>query len=102
MTDWKHDLLDLRSRVAYSAMAVAMGLSTLIAGLSHAAYVVEATGTTEALAVTSESTSTPTSSPVVIQTAAIQTAVLPDSTIAAAEPAGLDMSIQHSRIDQWI
>jgi membrane-bound lytic murein transglycosylase D len=82
-------------------MAVAMGLSTLIAGLSHATYLVEATGTSDALAVTADSASTSTSWSV-----PLPIAVLPDSTIvavaAAAEPAGLDMSIQHSRIDQWI
>lgn len=98
MMSWKRTLVDLRSRMAFPALAIAMGLSTLIAGLDHAAFIVDATGTQDALAVVVDSTTVHDSS----SGAVAPVALLPDSAFAALVPAGLDTSIQHGRIDKWI
>jgi len=79
--DRRHVLSRAKSRVAYGSLAVAMGVSTLVAGLEHSTYVAHATGTVVAPA---ELDSTPAASQ------------------AIASGSGLDMNIEHSRIDSWV
>jgi membrane-bound lytic murein transglycosylase D len=83
----------VRKRFAYPALAVAMGLSTLLAGLEHSSFLVEATGTQAAIA---------PASPTVQDT--LVTALADSSITAKADtsPNQLDVSINHSRIDQWV
>src|SRR5690349_5881323 len=98
MPAWKPHLLRLRTRLAFPALAVAMGLSTLVAGLDHATFLVQASGTREAL----QSDVIPAPG---IDSSTVQVAMAPAvaaPTVAAPLPAGLDTSIQHSRIDAWI
>jgi membrane-bound lytic murein transglycosylase D len=85
----------LRARLVFPALAVAMGLSTLVAGLEHSTYIVQATGTRAALSATNSAGDDST----VIATAKEDstTAVEPDSSFAS-----LDMSVNHSRIDEWV
>jgi membrane-bound lytic murein transglycosylase D len=84
--------LRLRSRLAYPALAVAMGLSTVIAGLDHTRFLVQATGTDAAITQQADSA---VRTPVAI--------LLPDSTVALVAPAAFATNtIQHSRIDAWI
>ncbi len=67
-------------RAAYPALATAMVLSTVFAGLQHSSYLVNATGTKAALH-----------------------AVVADSTAndSAVGP-GLDITYNHAKIDQWV
>jgi membrane-bound lytic murein transglycosylase D len=77
-----------RTRLVFPALAVAMGITTLVAGLEHSAYIVQATGKRSAL------------SPVA--------ALEPDSLVAQADSSvtplsvSLDVSLSHSRIDDWV
>ena len=75
-------------RAAYPALAVAMGLSTVVAGLDHSSFLARTTGTQKALHALA-----PTS---------------PDSSgpeRATAEPAtepALDIAYSHARINKWV
>ena len=77
-------------RAAYPALAVAMALSTIIAGLDHSTFLVRASRTNAALHV------------------ATATAMPADSTRVAttsldtAAASGLNMDYSHARIDQWV
>jgi membrane-bound lytic murein transglycosylase D len=79
-----------RSRLVFPAMAVAVGITTLVAGLEHSSYLVQATGTRSAL------------SPVA--TADSESLVAQADSSVVAQPLGgsLDMSLNHSRIDDWV
>ena len=81
--DLRHVLSRAKSRVLYGSLAVAMGVSTIVAGLEHSTYVTQATGAATA--------------PVVAE---------PDSSAAtmtaSSSVRGLDMDIEHSRIDSWV
>ncbi len=83
----RHVLSRARSRVAYGSLAIAMGVSTLAAGLEHSTYVVQAAGTRTA------TTTLPVAG--LATTAAA-------STASSSDRRGLDMGIDHSRIDSWV
>jgi membrane-bound lytic murein transglycosylase D len=91
MPNLKQAFLGVRARVAFPALAVAMGLSTLVAGLDHATFVVQASGSSVAEPAVASSDSS-----------LFTTLAEADSTVAVAQPAGLDTSIKSSRIDAWI
>jgi membrane-bound lytic murein transglycosylase D len=75
-------------RAAYPALATGMVLSTVVAGLNHSSYLVQATGTTAALKAVA-----PLASP------ANSTAA---NTASLATTAGLDLDLKHAKIDQWV
>ena len=79
-----------RSRIAFPVLAGAMGLSTLIAGLEHSSFLVQATGTQTALA------PAPTSE---MDSALV---VATDSSVAVADPRALNVDYGHRRIDEWV
>jgi membrane-bound lytic murein transglycosylase D len=86
--DLRHVVSRAKSRVAYGALAVAMGVSTIIGGLEHSSFITEATGTKAALR-----------APVV----ELDTAVAADSAVAKkSDKSTLDVEIAHSRIDSWV
>lgn len=87
----RHVVSRAKSRVAYGALAVAMGVSTLVAGLERSVYLTTATGTQAVLAEASSGVLDSTS-------------LAPDSLAAtnASGTAGLDIGIEHSRIDSWV
>lgn len=93
----KQTFLRLRSRLAFPALAVAMGLSTLVAGLDHAQFLVSATGTQAAVAAPADSISGLDSTTL----AAVEALVHPDSTVTSATPAFVT-TVQHSRVDAWV
>jgi membrane-bound lytic murein transglycosylase D len=67
-----------------------MGISTLVAGLDHSSYLVQATGTKSALAP-------------VVATDTDALVALTDSSVTPERVVGtLDMSLSHSRIDDWV
>jgi peptidoglycan lytic transglycosylase D len=78
-------------RAAYPALATAMVVFTVIAGLGHTSYVVEATGTKAALqsvapeAVAADSTENDTS-----------------ATLGDEAKPGLNLAYSHATIDQWV
>jgi len=77
------------SSVVASALAVAMGISTLVAGLEHSSFLVQATNSETVVSAVA---------------AGAQQALAPaDSTIApVVETASLDTSLQHPRIQKWV
>lgn len=83
----RHVLSRAKPRVAYGALAVAMGLSTLIAGLEHSTYITSATGTRHAIATAA---------------AELESTHLADSAFASTTTSRLDVGMAHSRIDSWV
>jgi membrane-bound lytic murein transglycosylase D len=85
----------LRGRMAYPAIAVAMGISTLVAGSERTSFLASATG----------QTSVATSTPLVPEVEVAQLAkfvareVQPPVTVAANP---LDSGINHPRINRWV
>lgn len=77
------------SSVVASALAVAMGISTLVAGLEHSSFLVQATNSETVVSAVA---------------AGAQQALAPaDSTIEpVVETASLDTSLQHPRIQKWV
>src|SRR3954467_2564360 len=96
----KHAVLRLRSRLAFPALAVAMGLSTLFAGLDHATYLLQATGTQAAVATAQSDTSAPPPAAPSVVAAAV--AAITDSGVDTPEAADFDSGISNGRIDSWI
>ena len=74
-------------RAAYPALAVAMGLSTIIAGLDHSTFLMHATG-----------------SDVVLHAASAPALPAKGASISAdtAREPGLDVDYSHTRIDEWV
>jgi len=94
-------LLQLRSRLVFPALAIAMGLSTLVAGLDHSRFLVQATGTQAAVARSDSSTAAQSASPVAVATA--QPAMVPATPGTQANDAtGLNTDYSHRRIDEWV
>jgi hypothetical protein len=82
------------SRVASYAVAVAMGISTLVAGLEHSSFLVSATGSAEVVAAVAAGAKSSEREPA-------------DSTIqqgntALVQTASLDTTIDHPRIEKWV
>ncbi|MEO8337900.1 MAG: lytic transglycosylase domain-containing protein [bacterium] len=73
------------SRVVSTALAVAMGISTLIAGLEHSSFLVGATGSGAVVAA--------------VAAGADRVVNSPDSAVATSS---LDISFDHPRIQQWV
>ncbi len=85
-------LLRTRSRIAFSALAAAMSISTLVVGLEHSSFVAKATGTQAAIA-----------TPVAELGGAPIVAVV-DSAAAAstADFSVLDVNVENTRVDDWV
>jgi membrane-bound lytic murein transglycosylase D len=76
-------------RVLSAALAAAMGISTLVAGLEHSSFLVQATHSETVVAAVSAGANSVTS--------------MASSTIEpVAKPASLDSGYQHPRIDKWV
>lgn len=91
MTPQADRITRIARRSAYPALATAMVLSTVFAGLSHSSYLVQATGTKAALQAVAPSPSTADSAA--------------SESVPAANPsvtAGLDLGLSHAKIDQWV
>jgi membrane-bound lytic murein transglycosylase D len=86
--DLRHALSRAKSRVLFGSLAVAMGVSTLVAGLEHSTYVAQATGAQAAFS------AVPATVP--------DSAPTPSSVAGQVAKTGLDMDIEHSRIDSWV
>ena len=85
--------LRLRSRLAFPALAVAMGLSTLLVGLDHTRYLLEATGTRAAIAAASTTNEIDSTATVAAQ---------PADSVPVASTVAFDTTFQHSTIDSWV
>lgn len=83
----RHVLSRARSRVAFGALATAMGVSTLIAGLEHSTFITEATGTGAAFA---------------NPAAELVTADTLRKVSHTFSKTELDVDMAHSRIDTWV
>ena len=79
------------SRAAFPALAVAMGLSTLMAGLEHSSYLTQATGTQSAVAAAGSELD----DSVISATRSSAADATPDKSV-------LDVDVAHSRIDDWV
>lgn len=85
-----HNSADVIKRIARSAayptLATAMVLSTVVAGLNHSSYLVDATGTKAA-----------------IQAVAPASSAADDSlAVSIADGRALDLDYNHARIDRWV
>jgi membrane-bound lytic murein transglycosylase D len=92
----------LARRIALPAVGIAMGFSTLIAGLGHTAFLVSSMGTEQAVAsVRAGGLDSTIASGV---SAFAGSAVPADSaSLGTVSPvASLDVGMSHSRIDQWV
>lgn len=78
---FRQTFLRNRSRIAYPALAVTMGFSTIVAGLEHSAFLVQATG-----ARTSGSA---------LDSASVR-------AVAINDPRVLNVDMSHTRIDDWV
>jgi membrane-bound lytic murein transglycosylase D len=77
------------TRVVSTALAVAMGISTLVAGLEHSSFLVQATNSEQVVSA--------------VAAGAEHVTAKADSTIApVSEFASLDTSLQHPRIEKWV
>lgn len=74
----------------YPTLATAVALSTFFVGLSHSPYLVEATGTKDVLQAVS---------PVALETDS--TVNVSELTASSSARAGLDLGVNHAKIDQW-
>jgi membrane-bound lytic murein transglycosylase D len=100
MTTLRDMVLRARTRIAYPALAVAMGLSTLVAGLSSSSFLVHATGTQEAL-------SSPRADTAVLATPVAATSVVASASAPAATPpakpvSAFDIGGKHAGVDKWV
>ena len=81
------------SRVVSYAVAVAMGISTLVAGLEHSSFLVTATSSGEVVATVAAGTRKPLG-------------MLADSTLTPLVPvpsvASFDTDIEHPRVQKWV
>lgn len=89
-----------RSRIAFPALAIAMGLSTLVAGLDNSRFLVQATGTQAAFARPDSSAERDSSGRVATAQPVISAATL--GTQPAPNPPGLNTEFNHRRIDEWV
>ena len=77
-------------RAAYPALATAMVVSTVVAGLDHSSYLVEATGTKAALHA-------------VAPAPALANSTVNDAAVAVVDATpSLNLSYSHASIDQWV
>ena len=79
----------LARRAAYPALATAMVLSTVVAGLDHSAYLVQATGTSAAL----QTMAAPVAASAVVESEPVS---------GAPTESEFDVSYSHAKIDQWV
>ena len=89
MTSFLHLSRRIMRRAAYPAIAVAVGLWTIIAGLDHSTFLVHTVG--------SHVRSTPAAAALPAGIAHFAT-TLADTT----PPPGLDLAYSHARIDEWV
>lgn len=97
MTAIRQLFLRARHRVAYPALAIAMGLSALVAGLEHSSFLANATGPETALAAAGARAPDNV-------TTSIFTSANSSLTVGATDSSftQLNVSYDHRRIDQWV
>ncbi len=80
-------IVRIARRAAYPALASAMVLSTVVAGLSHSAFLVDATGTKAALHAVASS---------------VADSTIDEAVSTASDKSVLDLSHNDAKIDQWV
>jgi membrane-bound lytic murein transglycosylase D len=98
---FKQTLLSLRSRFAFPALAVAMGLSTLIAGLDRTQYLLEATGSRDAISSEAQASSTLAFDPA-DPTVQVSAGLVATPQAPVVDHITLDTTIDNHRIDSWV